>query len=211
MKLTKFEHACFVVEENGQSLIVDPGDWTRDFVIPQNPVAVIVTHEHGDHLDVEWLQKIREAYPDIVIIIPKGIESKLGDIATQPVIPNEGMRIGNFELEFFGGEHARITKDWQIVPNLGVMINSKIYYPGDSFSLPEGKTVNALFVPASAPWMKIAEATEFIETIKPQIAFPTHDAILSDAGKSAADKWLSLSAEKVGTKYQRLVKPLEIS
>ena len=50
MKITKYEHACFVVEEDGESLIVDPGGWTTDLVIPDTVVGVIITHEHQDHI-----------------------------------------------------------------------------------------------------------------------------------------------------------------
>jgi L-ascorbate metabolism protein UlaG (beta-lactamase superfamily) len=31
MKLTKFQHACIVLEERGKKLIIDPGDSTPGF------------------------------------------------------------------------------------------------------------------------------------------------------------------------------------
>ncbi len=210
MKLTKFEHACFTVEKDGQILVVDPGDFTTDFVVPTGVVGVVITHEHGDHFDKDKLQAIVDQNPDATIVAHTSITSQLDGFKTLAATVNEGLRIGSFELEFYGGEHARITNDWQPIPNLGVMINSQIYYPGDSFTITGEAHVKILAIPASAPWMKIAEAINFLEAVRPDFAFPTHDAILSDIGKDSIDKWLELSAEKIGTEYQRLTEPLDI-
>lgn len=49
MNITKFEHACFVVTKNDQSIVVDPGVLSPDFQAPEHPVAVVITHLHPDH------------------------------------------------------------------------------------------------------------------------------------------------------------------
>lgn len=210
MKITKYAHACFVVEHDNESLVVDPGDWSNDFVIPNNVVAVMITHEHGDHLDKGNLQQIVDKNPSVMIIAHEGIVPLLEGFNTRAVVPNEGTKIGTFELEFFGGQHALITPDWQPVPNLGVLINEHLYYPGDSFTIPEGNDVEVLALPAAAPWMKISEAIAFLQAVKPKLAFPTHDAILSDVGKKSADKWLGSAAKEIGAEYRRLHEPIEI-
>ena len=46
MKLTKYEHACFIVEKDGVSIVVDPGSLTTDFSTADHVAAIIVTHEH---------------------------------------------------------------------------------------------------------------------------------------------------------------------
>jgi L-ascorbate metabolism protein UlaG (beta-lactamase superfamily) len=210
MKLTKFEHACFAVEQDGQSLIVDPGGYTTDLVIPDNVVAIVITHEHADHLDKPHLQTIKDKNPDVTIVAHESITSQLGEFKTQAVMANEGIKIGNFELEFYGGEHAVINPAWPTIPNLGVLINERLYYPGDSFVVPD-RAVEVLALPVAAPWLKISETMAFLQQIKPKLAFPTHDAILSDAGKGLPDGMLPGIAEQVGTKYQRLTEPLEIA
>lgn len=83
------------------------------------------------------------------------------------------------------------------------MINEEIYYPGDSFAEP-GAPVKTLALPIAAPWMKTSEGMDFLTKLKPECAFPTHDAILSDAGKGFVDNWIKMAAEKAGTKYDRL-------
>lgn len=209
MKITKFEHACFIVEENSQSIIVDPGGYTTDLIIPKNVIGIIITHEHRDHFNKDLLQKIIVENPSAIIFTNQNIAAQLDDFKTQTVVANEGLKIGDFHVEFFGGQHAMIFAGKEEVVNLGVMINELLYYPGDSFHVPDAQ-VKVLALPVSAPWLKISEVIEFLTTIKPQIAFPTHDEILSAIGKDLPDRILPPIAEKVGTKYQRLLEPLEI-
>jgi L-ascorbate metabolism protein UlaG (beta-lactamase superfamily) len=209
MKITKFEHACFTVEQDGDVLVVDPGGFTTDFIVPDHVVAVVITHEHADHLAKEHLQAIIAKNPDAVIIAHGDVTAQLSEFQTKSVVPNEGIKVGAFELEFFGGEHAFIMKEWPIIANLGVMINDRLYYPGDSFTVPE-RLVEVLALPVAAPWLKISESLDFLEAVKPKFVFPTHDAVLSDAGKGLPDRIVPQIAQKVGAEYQRLHEPIDI-
>lgn len=210
MKLTKYEHACFTLEKDGKLLVVDPGIWTTDLSAPENVAAVIVTHEHPDHFDPNALGAIIAHNPDARIFAHENITGQLGDaLPHTAVIAGEGVEAGPFRLEFYGGEHAVIHSDLPVVANLGVMINGTVYYPGDSFTNPE-RPVDVLALPVGAPWLKISETLDFLTTIKPRFAFPTHDAVLSTAGKTLPDRMVPQFAEKVGTTYQRLSEPIEI-
>lgn len=204
MKITKFEHACFVVEHDGDVLVVDPGGWTTNLVVPNNVAAVVITHAHPDHIDPKLLTAIAEKNPDAVIIADDSVTNQLKDFKTQPVVANEGIKVGSFELEFFGGQHATISPDIPAIANLGVLINDTVYYPGDSFALPDDRHVAVLALPVSAPWMKFSEAAEFITKLRPATMFPTHDAILSPAGKSLADTMFGRVSDSIASHYQRI-------
>lgn len=203
MKITKFGHACFIVEQDGESLIVDPGEYSLDLVIPENVVGIVVTHEHADHVSKEILQSIVDRNPQASIFAHQDVIAKLDGLSTQVAEAGDKLAVGNFSLEFFGGQHAIIAKEWPIFANLGVMINGKLYYPGDSFTVPD-KNVELLALPISAPWLKISESMDFLRTVRPKFAFPTHDAILSDIGKAMIDRMMSTTAQNVGTTYQRI-------
>lgn len=203
MNIVKYEHACFTVEKDEQLLVVDPGKFSTDFIAPEKVVAVIVTHEHGDHLDHEQLASIIDKNPDAIIFGPDSVTSKIEAFATHPVMTGDVVQAGPFTLEFHGGQHAAIHSSIPPIPNLGVLINDLLYYPGDSFALTR-KPVDTLAIPAAAPWMKIGEAMDFLQIIKPRLAFPTHDKILSPEGKDLADRLLSRIAESQGTIYQRI-------
>lgn len=187
MKLTKYEHACFAVEKDGKMLIVDPGSFTQSLGTPENVVAVIVTHDHADHLDTAALDAIIAHNPDAVILAPQAVLDHLVDALPQKAVnAGDTISVGPFELEFFGGKHAQIHGRIAIIDNVGVLINGSVYYPGDSFVAPK-KPVELLALPVSGPWLKVGEAIDFVLSVKPKKVFPTHNGINSDAGNGMVD------------------------
>ena len=204
MKLTKYQHACLVVEKDGSALIVDPGNFTDDFIMPSRVAGVIVTHEHADHFDEALVQKILEAHPKATIIAHESISGRFTNYSAIGAKVQETYTIAGFSLRFFGGIHAAIAPSITTPPNLGVLIDDRLYYPGDSFTIPENTPIQELAVPASAPWLKMSEAMAFLAAIKPRFAFPTHDEILSAKGKQVADRLLGSVAAGQNTTYKRL-------
>lgn len=210
MKLTNYEHACFTLEKDGKLLVVDPGDYTTDLGAPENVVAIVVTHEHSDHFDPNALGALIAHNPEAVIYGHEHITRQFGD-----TLPHQAVEAGSivtaepFTLEFFGGEHAIIHPDYPKIPNLGVMVNETVYYPGDSFAQAD-RPVDTLALPVAAPWLKLSESIDFLRTVKPRFAFPTHDAILSTTGKQLVDHMLSDISKQIGIKYLRPAEPVEL-
>ncbi len=202
MKLTKYRHACFVLEHDGASLVVDPGNFSDDFVVPPNVVAVVLTHQHPDHCDPEKLRAICAATPDVPVYALDEVREQ-AEVDIHPVKPGDTVQAGGFTLEFTGGAHATIHPDIPGVGNVGVVVNHDLlYYPGDSFTQPP-RAMQWIAVPVAAPWCKISEVIDFLRVASPEHAFPTHDAILSDTGKALVDRLApSLGAEE--TTYQRV-------
>jgi L-ascorbate metabolism protein UlaG (beta-lactamase superfamily) len=203
MNIVKYEHACFTVEKDDALLVVDPGEFATDFIAPENVVAIIVTHEHADHMDTEQLASIVDKNPEAVIFGPESVTTKLESLPSHTVTTGDVVSVGPFVLEFHGGHHAIIHESIPVIQNLGVLINDLIYYPGDSFTLTH-KPIDTLALPVSAPWLKIGEAIDFLALIKPRLAFPTHDKILSTEGKELVDRILTGTAQKHGIHYQRI-------
>lgn len=204
MKINKYQHACFTVESEGKLLVVDPGEWSTDLSPTGNIVAIVITHEHFDHCNSGLISTIFDKNPDVMIISNQSVLNKINlPINKSVVTAGDSLQIEPFTLAFFGGQHATIRPNLPLIDNLGVMINGQIYYPGDSFSVPD-LPIDVLALPISAPWLKFSEAAEFLATTKPRLAFPTHDAILSDNGKQLLDAMISSVAEEIDTTYQRL-------
>lgn len=204
MKLTKYQHACFTVEKDGRSIVVDPGAFSHDFIIPKHVDGVVITHEHPDHFDEKRIKDILEANPKATIFAHESVSGRFTDFTAIGAKPGEPYSIGPFTLQFFGGTHAHIADSIQTPPNLGVLIDNSVYYPGDAFIAPENLQVQTLALPASAPWLKISETMEFLSRVKPRFAFPTHDAILSAEGKQLVDRILGAVASGQNTQYRRL-------
>ena len=203
MEIKKYRHACLVLTKDNESLVIDPGGWSNNFVVPENVVGVVVTHEHGDHFDLKKLREIVAKNPSAYIYAHVDIIAQLEDLTEKgvPVSAGEEIRVGDFALRFTGGTHATIHPDYPVCANLGVIVDEgELYYPGDSFVLPNC-TVKTLAVPASAPWMKIAEAMDFIKAVKPETCFPTHNVLLSSEGHDLTKAWLGRAAESVEATY----------
>lgn len=189
MEIKKFRHGCLELTKDNRSLVIDPGGWSADFEPNDHTIGVIITHEHGDHFDQTQLEKIFEKNPEMCIYAHLDILAQLSDFAgnKQSVAAGESVTVGPFSLRFSGGTHATIHPDYPVPANLGVIVDDgKLYYPGDSFVLPDC-AVETLAVPASAPWMNMAEAMDFITAVKPKTCFPTHNALLSLEGQQLAD------------------------
>jgi L-ascorbate metabolism protein UlaG (beta-lactamase superfamily) len=203
MRLTKYEHACFTVEKDNQMIIVDPGNFTTDLIAPSHVAAIIITHEHPDHFDQELIANLIDKNPDAIIIGDASITDKVEAFSTRQVAAGDTLTVGPFSLEFFGGTHATIHESFAVPSNLGVMINDLLYYPGDSFFIPAGRSIDTLALPVGAPWLKTSEVLDFLIAIRPRAAFPTHDAVLSAIGKDLADRLVASVANQHDIVYSR--------
>ena len=203
MRITKYEHACVVLEEKGKKLVIDPGNLTPTFGDLSNIVAVVVTHEHEDHLNLANLQKILDNNPDVQIFAPAETAEKMTDFLVTMIQDGQTISVESFQIKFFGGPHAIIIPDEPLVQNTGLLVNQKFYYPGGSFVLPD-EPVEVLAAPIDGVWLKLAETIDFVRTIKPKICIPTHDAELSEDGKKSVDTLMAQICQTLGTEYKRL-------
>ena len=137
MRITKHGHACLELEKDGQRLIIDPGSYTEPMGGLQNVVAIVITHQHDDHCYAEQVQSIRASNPDVKIFGPDEVRTKLADHPVTSVHHGDWHNVGGFELEFFGDLHQEIHRSMPLVQNTGVMVDDRLYYPGDSYTQPD--------------------------------------------------------------------------
>ncbi|HEX3680170.1 MAG TPA: MBL fold metallo-hydrolase [Galbitalea sp.] len=200
MRITKYEHACFVASIGDKKLVVDPGSFTVPLPDTNNVVAVVVTHEHADHWTPEHLQRILDNSPDVKFFAPAGVAAAATDFEFTVVKDGEKITIDPFELEFFGEHHAIIHSSFPVVDNVGVLINGTVFYPGDSFT--QGPpSVDLLAVPASAPWLKIGEVMDYVLAAKPKRSFPVHEMINSVIGNGMANARIQSTTEQGGGEF----------
>ena len=120
------------------------------------------------------------------------------------VSPGDSMTVGPFELEFFGGRHAVIHESLPVVDNVGVLVNDRLYYPGDSYAVPGDVDVQLLAAPVGAPWLKIGEAMDFVLAVAPRRAFGTHDMTLSAIGLGMHRQRLDWAVQQGGGSFVAL-------
>ncbi|WP_144712452.1 MBL fold metallo-hydrolase [Curtobacterium pusillum] len=181
MEVTKLEHACQIVTEGTARLVIDPGGFTRP-VDTEGVVAVVVTHEHPDHVTPEQLRRILDRNPGAVVIGPAGVARLLqADVPVDVVTDGDHRTIGPFELSFHGTRHNLIHSSVPVVDNTGVLVNGRLFHPGDSYTIPD-VPVEVLAAPVGAPWLKVAEMMDYVLAVAPRRAYPVHEATLSDTG-----------------------------
>lgn len=204
MKLTKLEHSALLLENTGQRLFIDPGSFTTPLTDTAGTVAVVITHEHPDHWTPEQLDRIVAMNPAVRIFGPAGVAAAAPNHDITVVKAGDVIDTGPFTLQFFGEKHAVIHESIPVIDNIGVLVNNELYYAGDSFTIPEGIQVSTLAVPAAAPWMKISEAMDYVLALKPKRSFPTHEMVLSRAGKDLSNARLKAATEQAGGEFYSL-------
>ncbi|MFI9641972.1 MBL fold metallo-hydrolase [Micromonospora sp. NPDC051925] len=201
MRLTKYSHSCLRIERDGAVLVVDPGVFSEPAAL-DGADAVLVTHEHPDHLDVPALTRRLDREP-IPVYGPAALTAVLGDAAQAltPVAPGDTFTAAGIPVRAVGGRHAVIHPDIPVVENVGYLLDGTVYHPGDALFVPEDVEVETLFAPIHAPWSKFSEVVDFIRAVAPRRAYALHDALLNANGYGVLDRQYTALSR---TDYQRL-------
>jgi L-ascorbate metabolism protein UlaG (beta-lactamase superfamily) len=204
MRLTKFTHACVRIDDGDRSLVIDPGVFSELDAALDGARAVLVTHEHPDHVDVDRLRAAASRDPRLRIYAPESVTVLLPDLGEQVVTarPGEAFPAGGFEVRAFGGQHALIHPAIPVVPNLGYLIDG-IYHPGDSFTVPS-EPVRTLLLPTNAPWSKASEVIDFAVAVRAPRAVQIHDSMVTPVYASIVEGHLQRIAAPFGVDFTHL-------
>ena len=204
MNITKYGHACLYVEESGVSLMIDPGSMST---IPalKKINAILVTHEHGDHLDIEKIKAIRVEHPEVQILTQVSVGKILDGetIANTVIYESETVSVGGVSIESLGHNHAIIYGDTSPCVNTGFFIAEKLFVPGDALDVIPTKPIALLALPTSGPWMRLGEAISYALQVKPDIAFPIHDGLyVEEVRRGMIPRMLTGHLEQAGIMFR---------
>jgi L-ascorbate metabolism protein UlaG (beta-lactamase superfamily) len=188
MQLTKYAHACVALTSGGRTIVLDPGSLTpgaREAVAGAG--AVLVTHEHFDHVDEQMLRVALGEQPELRVFAPAGVRERLGhhDGRVTAVAAGDALEVAGFSIGVFGELHAPIHADIPRVANVGYLVDGAVYHPGDSYYAP-GVPVGTLLLPTSGPWTKLGEGADFVRAVRPERVVQIHELMLSDLGQNSA-------------------------
>jgi len=175
-------HGTLLLTFQEQNIHIDPFSRVADYSQLPKADIVLITHEHGDHLDVGALAQIRTPQTQIVLApicagqVTGGIFMSDGDQQTLNGIHIQAMPAYNIVHKRGNGQPFH-------PPGLGngyilTFGDTRIYIAGDTENIPEMHNLSDItcaFLPMNLPYTMtptmVAEATK---VFRPAILYPYH-------------------------------------
>jgi len=176
LKITFIGHGTLMLTYAGKVIHVDPVSMYADYAALPKADLILVTHEHGDHLDMNAIQAVSKANTEIVnspsaaTILVNGSVMKNGDVKTVAGIKIEAVPAYNLQKAF----HPK-GKGNGYVLTLG---DKRIYIAGDTENVPEIKAlknIDVAFLPMNLPFtMTPEQVADVAKEMKPKVLYPYH-------------------------------------
>lgn len=187
VQVTRLGHATLLIQTHMLRLLIDPGGFSSDWHEVTDLDALLITHQHPDHVDAAGVAALMEGNPGTRVLVEQAVVPMLADhgVEAAGVEPEEWIDLGGLGVEVVGGIHALIHDSIRRVGNVGFVISEpdgpRLFHPGDSYDyVPEA--IDVLALPITAPWARVGTTADFLAAVAPEQAFPIHDAILSEPG-----------------------------
>ena len=182
LKITFIGHGTLMFTFAGKVIHVDP--WSRVAHYSDLPKAdlILVTHDHGDHLDTSAVNVIRQAKTDLVLTekckekVEGGIIMKNGDVKTVQGFKIEAVPAYNILNKRGSGApyHPKGTGNGYVI----TFADKRVYVAGDTENTPEMKAlkkIDVAFLPMNIPYTMTPEmVADAAKVFKPRILYPYH-------------------------------------
>jgi L-ascorbate metabolism protein UlaG (beta-lactamase superfamily) len=176
LKITFIRHGTLMLAYDGKIIHVDPVSMYADYSTLPDADLILVTHEHGDHLDPKAIQEIKT--PDTVLIAnqkaagnyPDAVVMKNGDSRTALGISIEAVPAYNFDKPF----HPKGNGNGYLL----TFGDKRVFIAGDTENVPEIKSlknIDVAFLPMNQPYtMTPEQVADVARSMRPKILYPYH-------------------------------------
>jgi L-ascorbate metabolism protein UlaG (beta-lactamase superfamily) len=182
LKITFIGHGTLMFENAGKVIHVDPVGRAADYSKLPKADLVLITHEHGDHLDPRALKMLREESTKVVLTkacsekTSGGIVMKNGDTREVMGLKIEAVPAYNIVHKRSNGQpfHPKGRGNGYVV----TFGKTRVYVAGDTENTPEMKKlekVDVAFLPMNLPYtMTPAMVADAARAFRPRILYPYH-------------------------------------
>ena len=182
LTMTFLGHGTLMLSLGGQVIHVDPYSRVADYGELPKADLVLLTHEHGDHLDEAALAQVRTDDTQVVLTalcakrVSGGIVMANGDAQTVGGIGIEAVPAYNIVAKRPGGDpyHPKGNGNGYVL-SLG---DKRVYIGGDTENTPEMKAlknIDVAFLPMNLPYTMTPEmVADAALAFRPAIVYPYH-------------------------------------
>lgn len=204
LTITFIGHGTLMMEFNGKVVHIDPVGNYADYSKLPKADLILITHEHGDHLDVNAIEKIRKESSVVLLTkacsekYTKGQVIKNGDSGTFAGLQVEAVPAYNIKNERSPGNpfHPKGNGNGYVLH----FSDKKVYVAGDTENIPEMaglKNIDVAFLPMNLPYTMTPEmVVDAVKLFHPKILYPYH------FGNTDTGALLKLMKNETGTEVR---------
>lgn len=184
LTIQPIHHGTLVLSWNNTEVYIDPTGGKKAFKGIDTPGVILITHAHGDHMNIETLRALDTK--DVEMVVPPSVADKLPEeFQNQLVILDNGETTEEFAFAVRAvpmynlpdDETSRHPKGWGngYVLTFG---GKNVYVSGDTEDIPEMRSlqdIDVAFVCMNLPYtMDIYQAASAVLDFEPRIMYPYH-------------------------------------
>jgi L-ascorbate metabolism protein UlaG (beta-lactamase superfamily) len=182
LKITFIGHGTLMFTYEGKVIHVDPYSRVGDYSNLPKANIILITHDHGDHLDTNALKLIRTENTAVICTekcvekIDGGIAMKNGDSKSVQGLKIEALPAYNIKNMRSPGNpyHPKGSGNGYII----TFADKRVYVAGDTENTPEMKAlkdIDIAFLPMNLPYTMTPEmVADAAEAFAPKILYPYH-------------------------------------
>jgi len=182
VEITFIGHGSLMFTYRGLVIHVDPFSRLADYSKLPKADLILITHEHGDHLDAKALENVRT--PKTILILTEtcatgvkgGKVMRNGDVETVGGLKIEAVPAYNLVHMRSAGVpyHPRGVGNGYVI----TFHQKRVYIAGDTENIPEMKqlqNIDVAFLPMNLPYTMTPEmVADAARAFKPTILYPYH-------------------------------------
>ncbi len=182
LKITFIGHGTLMFTFAGKVIHVDPVSREADYSQLAKADLILITHDHGDHLDTKAVAIIRKEKTDIVLTekctekVKGGIIMRNVDVKTIQGFKIEAVPAYNIVHKRGSGApfHPKGIGNGYVI----IFAEKRVYVAGDTENTPEMKElkdIDIAFLPMNLPYTMTPEmVADAAKAFKPKILYPYH-------------------------------------